>query len=116
MIAAVLVMHGVVPHFHHEHRNEAETQVVHINDGTVIGLLSQVFHQSHNQNDLEQLQLVQESADVPPLALLLLADWNTTVTVDVAAKQRPVASPSHEAILSHLFLGSLIISRPPPVC
>lgn len=116
--AFMLLMHSVVPHVHHRHLSAAEVSVESAAGTDILTIISQALHNSHAPKDLEELSPSNgEIPTIPPATLALLADWAAILaTPYYQLPATPVYYPEAALPVIDHFTGSLIISRPPPVC
>jgi len=116
--AFMLLMHSVVPHVHHRHLSAADIEISEVTGTDLVTILSQAFHSNHAPKDLEEITPSStETPSIPPMPLALLADWAIILATPLyQLPSAPVYYPETVLPVIDHFTGSLIISRPPPVC
>ena len=116
--AFMLLTHSVVPHVHHRHLSAADVKLETVTGQDILTIISLALHNSHAPKDLEELtQSSGETPAIPPTTLAMLADWAAILaTPYYQLPATPVYYPEAALPVIDHFTGSLIISRPPPVC
>lgn len=113
----MLLLHSVVPHVHHRHLSADDVKIDAVTGQDILTIFSQALHNSHAPKDLEELtNATGETPSIPPSTLAMLADWAALLTTPYyTLPATPVYQVAALPVIDH-FTGSLIISRPPPVC
>lgn len=116
--ALMLLLHSVVPHVHHRHLSAADVKLESATGTDILTFISLALHNSHAPKDLEELTNASvETPAIPPSTLAMLADWAAILaTPYYQLPATPVYYPEAALPVIDHFTGSLIISRPPPVC
>ena len=114
----MLLLHSVVPHVHHRHLSADDVRIEGATCTDILTIISLALHNSHAPKDLEELSPSNgETPTIPPTTLAMLADWAAILaTPYYQLPATPVYYPEAALPVIDQFTGSLIISRPPPVC